>query len=214
MHINNSFYKLLIGPAIVTAVLLLIPFLAMLFTGEVNWNLFDFIVAGILLFGTGSAYKLITSKASNMVYKIAVAIACASGLFLIWANLAVGILGSEENPVNLIYFGVIAIGLIGVFISNFRANGMAYTMFAMTGVMLLIPIFLLIFGAPDKDDMIGFNLIGLFGLHGFFAVQFVISALLFRRAALETKRADTSKDEKKNEEMNNLTSKLSENIWG
>jgi hypothetical protein len=183
---SNEFFKSLFVPAIATIVLLLIPFLAMQFNADgVDWNLFDFFVAGALLFGTGSAYKLITRKAGSLFYKIAAGIALASGLFLVWANLAVGIIGSEENPINVLYFGVIAIGLAGAGIARFRSSGLAYTMFTMAGAIVLIAAGLLIFGGLRNDELPGTGLIGLLGFHAFFVALFIISALLFQRASQE-----------------------------
>jgi predicted membrane channel-forming protein YqfA (hemolysin III family) len=44
--------------------ILLIPFVAMQFTTEVNWSIFDFLVAGILLFVAGIAFYLIIKNNS------------------------------------------------------------------------------------------------------------------------------------------------------
>lgn len=183
MSANKSFVKLLVGPAIVTAVLLLIPLIGMQYSSDVNWSPIDFIVAGILLFGTGSVYQLITSKGSNIAYKIAAAIACASGLFLIWANLAVGIVGSEDNPVNLVYFGMILIGLIVAVAVNFRANSMPYIMFGLAGVQALTAIIVLINAGMNDAEFTFKEVVVFIGIHGFFIVQFVVSGLLFHHAA-------------------------------
>lgn len=40
-------------------------------------------------------------------------------------NGAVGIVGSEDNPANLMYGGVLAVGIVGAVIARFRAEGMA-----------------------------------------------------------------------------------------
>ena len=71
--------------------LLFIPLIAMQFTNEVDWTLFDFVVAGILLFGTGLIFNLVVRKIKNIKYRIAICVAILIVLLLIWAELAVGI---------------------------------------------------------------------------------------------------------------------------
>jgi uncharacterized membrane protein YfcA len=81
---------------IVTAValLLLIPLIAMQFTEEVNWNLFDFVVAGALLLGTGFVGELVIRKVEKTQYRIILGIVLLVALLLVWAELAVGIFGT------------------------------------------------------------------------------------------------------------------------
>ncbi len=74
--------------------LLLIPLVAMNFTNEVNQKIFDFVVAGILLCGTGLAFEFILRKIKTRRNRIVLGIALFLTLFLIWAELAVGILGT------------------------------------------------------------------------------------------------------------------------
>lgn len=74
--------------------LLLIPLIAMQFTQEVNWDIIDFIVAGILLFLTGFTIDLILNKMRNKKQRILVIAIVILILLLIWVELAVGILGS------------------------------------------------------------------------------------------------------------------------
>jgi len=71
--------------------LLFIPLIAMQFTNEVDWTLFDFVVAGILLFGIGLIFNLVVRKIKNIKYRIAICVALLIVLLLIWAELAVGI---------------------------------------------------------------------------------------------------------------------------
>jgi hypothetical protein len=73
------------------ALLLLIPLIAMQFTNEVNWGVLDFIVAGILLLGTGLACNFVLQKVKNTKFRIAICLIILASLFLIWAELAVGI---------------------------------------------------------------------------------------------------------------------------
>ena len=74
--------------------LLLIPFIAMQFTSEVNWGVFDFIVAGALLLGTGLLGDFIVRKVRNKDYQIGMLALLLVTLFLVWAELAVGIFGT------------------------------------------------------------------------------------------------------------------------
>jgi hypothetical protein len=85
--------KSILRCALETACILLVPLLA-----GAPWSLFDFVVAGALLFGTGVTYELIARKGGTIAYRAAVGIACGAGLLLVWINLAVGIIGSETTP--------------------------------------------------------------------------------------------------------------------
>ena len=86
--------KRLIGIVITVALLLLIPLIAMQFTDEVNWTLFDFIVAGVLLLTTGLMCELVIRKVNKIEYRFAICLAILAALLLIWAELAVGIFGT------------------------------------------------------------------------------------------------------------------------
>ncbi|NNC50335.1 MAG: hypothetical protein HKO01_07360 [Flaviramulus sp.] len=79
---------------IVIVILLLIPFVAMQFTNEVDWKLNDFIVAGGLLFGAGIFCELVLRKVKKPKYRIAICAIILLALIIIWAELAVGIFGS------------------------------------------------------------------------------------------------------------------------
>lgn len=74
--------------------LLLIPFTAMQFTNEVDWGIADFIIMGILLFGTGLLCELVLRKVKRIEYRIIICGAVLFAFFLVWAELAVGIFGS------------------------------------------------------------------------------------------------------------------------
>ncbi|MCF4100378.1 hypothetical protein L1I30_01750 [Gillisia sp. M10.2A] len=74
--------------------LLLIPLIAMQFTNEVQWSLFDFIVAAILLFSTGLTIHFMMNKIKTTKYRILLSIFILCILLLLWAELAVGIFGS------------------------------------------------------------------------------------------------------------------------
>lgn len=76
------------------AILLLIPFVAMQFTEEVNWSISDFIIAGVLLFGTGLVCELVLRLVKKLEYRLLICGAILLALLLIWIELAVGIFGT------------------------------------------------------------------------------------------------------------------------
>ncbi|MES2619736.1 MAG: hypothetical protein V4615_02715 [Bacteroidota bacterium] len=86
--------KRIIGIVLTVALLLLVPFTAMQFTGEVNWTLLDFVVAGTLLLGTGVACELMIRKVTRPTYRIALCVVILVVLALVWIELAVGIFGT------------------------------------------------------------------------------------------------------------------------
>ncbi len=74
--------------------ILLIPFVAMQFTNQVRWTFMDFLVMAILLVALGISILWIRSRVKDQTSKkITWAIAILIFL-LIWAELAVGILGT------------------------------------------------------------------------------------------------------------------------
>lgn len=86
--------KRLIGILIAIGILLLIPLIAMQFTDEVNWTLYDFIVMGFLLIGTGLLCELVIRKVNKNYLRISLCLVLLLIFFLIWAELAVGIFGT------------------------------------------------------------------------------------------------------------------------
>ncbi|MET0855691.1 MAG: hypothetical protein ABWY27_02975 [Telluria sp.] len=74
-----------------TALVLLVPLLAMQFTREVDWTLFDFVVAGGLLVSTGLIWEMASRKISNPRSRAIAGVVIALAFFLVWAELAVGI---------------------------------------------------------------------------------------------------------------------------
>ena len=61
---------------------------------EFNWTLEDFIIAGLLLFGTGLLIHFLIRQMTNSKYKLIVILILIFVLILIWTELGVGILGT------------------------------------------------------------------------------------------------------------------------
>jgi hypothetical protein len=164
---------------VATALLLMVPLVAMQFTDEVDWSLFDFIAMGALLSGTGLLYEFVASRGGSTAYRVGVGVACTAGLFLIWVNLAVGLIGNEDNPANALYLGVIAIALSGVALSSLEPRGMARTMFATAAVQVAVPIVALIIWRPSFD----LGVVQVFGANAMFVTLWIIAGSFFRHAS-------------------------------
>ena len=161
------------------AILLLLPLFAMQVTNEVAWDLADFVFAGVLIVGVGVAYELTVRMTGNTPYRAAVAVALAAAFILIWINLAVGIIGTEDNPANLMYGGVLVVGIIGAVIARFRPDEMARALFAAALAQAVVAAIALIAGMQSPVS----PAIEILGLNGFFAALWLGSAWLFRKAA-------------------------------
>ena len=178
--VRKSIRRQMFFVALATAFILLIPLVAMQFTGEVNWGWLDFLVMGILLSGTGIIYVFISGMSDSAAYKSAIGIAVLTIFLLIWINLAVGIIGSEGNPANLLYLGVLVVGIIGAVVSRLRSKGMSITMFAAALVQFVVPIIALIIWTNSLQESPG--MVGVFIINTFFTMLLVLSAFLFRRS--------------------------------
>ncbi|WP_438011661.1 hypothetical protein WME89_25305 [Sorangium sp. So ce321] len=160
------------------ALVLLLPLVAMQFTEEVAWDLADFVIFGAMLVGACGTYELAARSTGNRAYRAAVGVALAAAFVLVWMNLAVGIIGNEENPANLMYGGVLAVGIVGAIIARFQPHGMGRAMVATALAQALVAVIAVIAG-------LGYT----FVLTGFFVALWLTSAWLFRRAARERAHA-------------------------
>jgi MFS family permease len=161
------------------AFLLLLPLIAMQVTAEVTWDETDFIVFGAMLAIACGLYELAARATGSGAYRAAVGIATAAAFILVWMNLAVGIIGSEENPLNLMYVGVLAVGIAGAAIARFQPYGMANTMVAAALTQTLVAVIAQVAGHFTWVLTAGF------------VALWLGSALLFRKAAREQTAAAT-----------------------
>lgn len=145
------------------ALLLLAPLVAMQFSDEVDWSVSDFAVAAVLVIGTGLALELTVRKGRGLAWRAAAATALAAVFLSLWINLAVGIIGSERNPANLMYLGVLAIALLGALLARGRPRGMARAM-AVTALAQAVPaLAVLTMGAATSEPVEPAQLLGLTG---------------------------------------------------
>ena len=94
LRIMKSPNKRLIFILLAVVFILSIPLIAMQFTKEVNWSLSDFVTMGILLISTGLLSELILRKVTRIQYRLVICGILIFALFMIWAELAVGVFGT------------------------------------------------------------------------------------------------------------------------
>ena|SRR5688572_10832203 len=107
----------------------------------------------------------------NKAYRAAVGIAVAAALLILWMH---GALATEDDSPGLIFFGVLAVGIIGAVVARFRPQGMARALFGTALAQALVAVIAMIAWGQYVEISI---------LNGFFIALWVGSALLFRRAA-------------------------------
>jgi hypothetical protein len=159
----------------IPVLLLMIPWLA-----NAPWTAADFIVAGTMFAIVGGAFELALRASGNRAYGGGAAVSIVTAFLLVWVNLAVGIIGNEDNPLNLMFFGVILVAIAGAIVARFQAGGMARAMTIAGALQAVIGvvIFALNVGAAEPPGPFG-----LLGLIEFFAGLWFLSAWLFRKAA-------------------------------
>jgi hypothetical protein len=169
--------------ALVTAGVLLIPLWGNLYVDGWNWDWHGFVAAGTFVFTAALAYELVARTMRNTAYRFAAGLAVATALVLTWMNL---VLAADVNPFNVMYLGVVVVGVIGAAIARLRARGMALALIGTAMAQTLVPVIALVLW---KTNLAPGGPVRVFGLNGVFIVLFAMSALMFRRAA---RRQDTS----------------------
>lgn len=153
------------------AALVALPAVAMRFTPEVNWTGSDFVFAAVLIGGVGLLFELAVRRSGSLAYRAASAFALLAALMTVWANAAVGMIGSEDNGYNLLFLGVVALALLGTLLARLAPRGMAAAMAVTAAAQLAVSV------GGMAADMRG----GL--LSAAFAGLWILSAALFAKAA-------------------------------
>lgn len=156
------------------ATLLAAPLIAMQFEGSgVNWDPTDFAFAAIMFAIVGGLFELGARASKSLAYRAAVVLAVACGFLQIWINLAVGIIGNEENAANITYFVVVLLAVCTAAVARGEARLMARAMVVTLAIQALFCAVHLIEGH--------FTVV----IDLFFVALWLLSSRLFARAANE-----------------------------
>jgi hypothetical protein len=134
----------------------------------------------VLLVGTGLAYLLVARTAGNIAHRAAVAVALAAAFMLVFLVGAVGVIGEDGDRADLMYGGVLAVGIVGAVVARFRPHGMARALLAMALAQALVAVIALIAGKHEAPMS---SVAEIVLLNGLFVALFIGSAWLFRHAA-------------------------------
>ena len=145
-----------------------------------NWDMLDYVFAIALLGGVATTAVLTIRKTRNIPYRWAVGVALLCAFLLTWINGAVGIIGSENNDANMMYFFVVAIPVVGAFLVRFKPRGLERTMYVTAASQVVVAELALVheLGVDGpvwpRDVLI---------MTAFFVALWLLSAWLFRKAA-------------------------------
>lgn len=156
-------------------IMLIIPLVAMQFGDSVVWGAEDFIVAGVLIFGSLGAYELVTRVGRSTAYRTGLAVGIGAIFLMLWVNGAVGITDGDADG---LYPIAAALGVVGALVAQFRARGMALAMMATAVAVALIGIVALVSNMVPEFN----SAFEVLGITAFFVLLFSGSALLFREA--------------------------------
>ena len=134
------------------AVLFALPWLAMQLTSEVVWTASDFVVWAAMLLVASTVADVALRKATNFVTLVAGLIAVAAGFFTVWANLAVGIIGNENDPHNLAFMAVPVVALVGGIVARLKPERMTVAMLAAAVLQVTAALFAISDGRVDQGS--------------------------------------------------------------
>jgi hypothetical protein len=167
--------KTMLRVALGALAVLMVPLVASRVVEGWNWSAGSFVFVYVLFFGTGMVYAVIARKMGAWSYKAGVGVALVAGFALGWSNMVQ--VADSGHPENLVYYSVLAVGVVGALLARLEARGLARTLFVMAATLALIAV-ILPSGAPP--DMARRMAIG----HGVYVVLFIASGLMFRHASL------------------------------
>lgn len=108
---------------------------------------------------------------TNNAYRVAISIAVATALLILWFQ---GAVATEEDSPGPLFLGVLAVGIIGATIARLRPQGMARALFATALAQALVAVIAMIAWEQYLEILI---------VNGLFVALWIGSALLFRKGA-------------------------------
>lgn len=122
------------------------PLVGMQFSDEIHWTGGDFAAMGVLLGIVCLAFEVAARLATSQAFLVASSMAIGASFLLVWINLAVGIIGSEDNRENLLFAGVLVVAITGSLLARLQPRRMAWAMWATGAVQAAVGVYALVGG--------------------------------------------------------------------
>ena len=156
-----------------SAALILLPLIVIKTVDANAWQIADLPFALIMAGAVGIAFEIALRIPSNWTLRVGTSGALATAFLLVWGNLAVGFAGSEDNRLNMIFFAIPLVALIGSIFARFRSGGVALALMSAAATQIAAGMMALLYGHFTIPLTVAFT--------GFW----LAAALIFRRAACE-----------------------------
>ena len=171
------------GPALIAALILVIPVLGNRFVEGWNWPPKAFVFFGVLIFGIGLTYKVITRNVDTIAYRTAIGLSLVTGFVLFFGNFVQAADDVYPVPAAMMYLIVPVLGITGAVLARFHSRGMARALFITAFAQAVVFTIALSRNLPASSWTA--PVWRGFGGNALFLVLFVASAALFRIAARE-----------------------------
>ncbi|GLR48542.1 hypothetical protein [Sphingomonas astaxanthinifaciens] len=90
------------------------------------WTASDFVLMALMLGALGGGIEYLFARSANPFARAGSAMLVIVCFLTIWVNLAVGMIGSEDNPYNLLFMGLVPAAIAGAVLVRFRPAGLAW----------------------------------------------------------------------------------------
>ena len=142
------------------------------------WTASDFVIMGIMLGSVGLGIEFLVRRSGSYAYRLGSVAAVLTAFMTVWANLAVGMIGSEDNPYNLYFMAIPLVVFTAAAVVRFAPGRTAWIMVGAAVVQLGLAL------GGMEFDLRGAR------FSSFFAFLWLIAAALFwsAAAAIATRR--------------------------
>lgn len=141
------------------------------------WTASDFVLMGVMLGSVGLGIEFLVRRSGSNAFRLGSVVAVLTAFMTVWANLAVGMIGSEDNPYNLFFMAIPLLVFTAAAVVRFDPRRTAIIMVAAAVAQLGLAL------GGMGIDVRGAR------FSSFFAFLWLVAATLFWSAAVGDRRA-------------------------